>query len=92
MQKLSVEVLGFEIDTKTDLFIKKISDSITAIEADIKNVNVFINEKDYEAVNKYLEKSKISLGVKIAPNKNLSRSDLIIKSGSIELHEILEKK
>ena len=92
LQKLSVEVLGFEIDTKTDLFIKKISDSISSIEADINNVSVFINEKDYEAVNKYIEKSKISLGINIAPDKNLSRSDFIIKSGSIELHQILEKK
>ena len=86
------EILGYEIDNKTEFFIEKLKKLSGSIEDSTKKIIFFLNEKDYESISIYLKNNKISLNYYFQIDKNLNRGELRIKSGSIEVNEILDKK
>ena len=87
------EILGYEIDNKTEFFIEKLKRLAGSIEDSTKKIIFFLNEKDYESISIYLKKNnKISLNYYFQIDKNLNRGELRVKSGSIEVNEILDKK
>jgi flagellar biosynthesis/type III secretory pathway protein FliH len=86
------EILGYEIDNKTEFFIEKLKKLAGSIEDSTKKIIFFLNEKDYESISIYLKNNKISLNYYFQIDKNLNRGELRIKSGSIEVNEILDKK
>ena len=88
---LAREIIGYEIDTKTNLFFKKINDSVLSIENNLKSVRVFLNKDDHNSIKKYVESNKIQLSVNISIDDNLSRGDIKIKCGAIELEKKVEK-
>ena len=88
---LAREIIGYEIDTKTNLFFKKINDSVLSIENNLKSVRVFLNKDDHNSIKKYVESNKIQLSVNISIDDNLSRGDIKIKCGAIELEKKEEK-
>ena len=93
-QKISViikEILGYEIDTKTDLFIKKISE-LSEIFDQTNKINILLNENDCNSVEKFCSENKINLSFSLVADKSLQRGDLKIKSGSIEVSEIINDK
>ena len=86
------EILGYEIDNKTEFFIEKLKKLAGSIEDSTKKIIFFLNEKDYESISIYLKNNKISLNYYFQIDKNLNRGELRVKSGSIEVNEILDKK
>ncbi len=86
------EILGYEIDNKTEFFIEKLKKLEGSIEDSTKKIIFFLNEKDYESISIYLKNNKISLNYCFQIDKNLNRGELRVKSGSIEVNEILDKK
>ena len=88
---LAKEIIGYEIDTKTNLFFKKINDSVLSIENNLKRVIVFLNKDDHNSIKKYVENNKIQLSINISIDENLSRGDIKIKCGAIELEKKVEK-
>ena len=88
---LAKEIIGYEIDTKTNLFFKKINDSVLSIENNLKSVRVFLNKDDHNSIKKYDENNKIQLSINISIDENLSRGDIKIKCGAIELEKKVEK-
>ncbi len=86
------EILGYEIDNKTEFFIEKLKRLAGSIEDSTKKIIFFLNEKDYESISIYLKNNKISLNYYFQIDKNLNRGELRVKSGSIEVNEILDKK
>ncbi len=88
---LAKEIIGYEIDTKTNLFFKKINDSVLSIENNLKSVRVFLNKDDHNSIKKYVENNKIQLSINISIDESLSRGDIKIKCGAIELEKKVEK-
>ena len=86
------EILGYEIDNKTEFFIEKLKKLAGSIEDSTKKIIFFLNEKDYESISIYLKNNKMSLNYDFQIDKNLNRGELRIKSGSIEINEVLDKK
>ena len=85
------EILGYEIDTKTDFFIKKITE-LSGIFDENNKINILLNEDDYNSVKKFCTENKINLSFSLLTDKSLQRGDLKIKSGSIEISEIIDDK
>jgi len=89
---ISREVLGYEIDNKTEKFIGKINNLVSSVENSIKKVKIFLNESDYKAVSEFISKNQIKIDFELLSDNKLSRGDLKIKSGSIEIGEVLSNK
>ena len=85
------EILGYEIDTKTDFFIKKIK-QLSEIFDENNKINILLNENDYNSVKKFCSENKINLSFSLLADKGLQRGDLKIKSGTIEVSEIIDDK
>jgi flagellar biosynthesis/type III secretory pathway protein FliH len=85
------EILGYEIDTKTDFFIKKIK-QLSEIFDENNKINILLNENDYNSVKKFCSENKINLNFSLLADKGLQRGDLKIKSGTIEVSEIIDDK
>jgi len=92
LKKISREMLGYEIDTKTNQFFKKISELVSLFENSIKKVKIYLNKDDFNSISKYLEEKKINIDQELLIEENLDRGDLKIKSGSIEVANILSNK
>ena len=92
LKKISREMLGYEIDTKTDYFFKKISELVNIFEDSVKKVKIFLNKEDFDSISKYLLEKKINIEQEIKIDENLNRGDLIIRSGSIEVGNVLSNK
>ena len=92
LKKISRQMLGYEIDTKTEKFFEKVSELTSLIENSLKQVKIFLNKEDFESVSKYLTEQKINIDQKLEIDKDLQRGDLKIKSGSIEVANILSNK
>ena len=89
---LSKEVLGYEIDNNNKFFQEKIKQVVNSIENSIENIVVFLNPKDFEAIKVYNSQNNVSLSFEINQDAKLERGDMRIKSGSIEMSDIVSKK
>ena len=85
-------MLGYEIDTRTEKFFEKISELTNLFENSIKKVKILLNNEDFKSISKYLDEQKINIDQKLEIDNDLDRGDLKIKSGSIEVANILSKK
>ena len=83
------EILGTEIDHNPKIFVDKVSNLADTVSNGLKNVVVFLNHKDFESINKYLEQNEIKLNISFEKDEELNRGDLILKSGTIEVKEIM---
>ena len=92
LKKSLNEILGYEIDTNTELFQKKISTIVDSVNSKVDNLEVFLNSKDFEVIKSYLNDKKITLPFELYENSELERADILIKAGSIEVKEIAQKK
>ena len=92
LKKISLEMLGYEIDTKTNKFFDKISEFVNSFENSLKKVKIILNKEDFNSISKYLTEKKIKIDQELAIDENLGRGDLKIKSGSIEVSNILSNK
>ena len=92
LKKISVEMLGYEIDNKANQFFNKISELVNSFADSVKNVKIFLNKDDFDSISKFLNEQKITLEQELTIDENLNRGDLKIKSGSIEVANILSKK
>ena len=92
LKELSKEVLGYEIDNNNKFFQEKIKQLVDSVENSIENIEVFLNPKDYEAIKVYNSKNNIGLSFKINQDLKLERGDIRLKSGSIEMNDIVSNK
>ena len=90
--KISREILGYEIDTKTEYFSKKVMQLVDSIENSVKKAKVFLNKQDFEAIKKFLSESDVKMNIEFLTDEKLHRGDIRIKSGSIEIGELLSNK
>tara|TARA_B100000941_G_C28406760_1_gene501178 strand:+ start:25 stop:894 length:870 start_codon:yes stop_codon:yes gene_type:complete len=83
------EILGTEIDRNAKILIDKVKNLADTVFNELKNIVVFLNHKDFESINKYLEQNKIKLNISFEKDEKLHRGDLILKSGTIEVKDIM---
>ena len=92
LKKSINEILGYEIDTNSEVFKNKILSVVDTINKLTEKIYIFLNEKDYKAVTEYLNNKKIELPFNLSKDTSLNRGDIVIKAGSIEVREMVDKK
>ena len=92
LKKSIDEILGYEIDKNSEFFKNKILSIIDSINSSIEKIDIILNEKDHNAVTKYLNDKKLELPFNLSQDTSLNRGDIIIKAGSIEVREIVDQK
>ena len=92
LKKSINEILGYEIDTNSEFFKNKILSMVDTINASIEKIDVILNEKDHKAITEYLNNKKIELPFSLSQDTSLNRGDIIVKAGSIEVREMVNKK
>ncbi len=92
LSNLCKEILGYEIDNKNKFFQDKILNLTKSVENSIKEVEVFLNPKDLSAISNYNNENNLDLSLKMTSDEKLERGDLRIKSGSIEISDIVSNK
>ena len=90
LKKSLNEIIGYEIDTKSENFINKIKSIVNSINLKMNNVEVFLNEND-KLIEKCFE-TRFETSFKLMQDTLLKRGDIKIKAGSIEVKELVEKK
>lgn len=90
--KISSDLLGYKIDTVPEKFLKKINTLCDSIKNSINRVEVFLSKEDHSSINKHLQKNKSSSEIIFKIKDGLNRGDLVIKSGGIEIKDILIEK
>ena len=86
------EVIGYHIEKLPEKFAEKIESLIESISETTNNAKLFLNEKDHSSIKNYFEKNKPKSNFSISVDNSLERGDLIIKSGGIEISNIVSKK
>ena len=90
--ELCKEIIGHEIENNTEFFKNKIELLVNSIEGSIKDIEVILNSNDYLSIKNYNEKNNLKFCFKISEDTNLERGDIKVKSGSIEVSEIVSNK
>lgn len=92
LKKSINEILGYEIDTNSEVFKNKILSVVDTINKSTEKIDIILNEKDHKAVSEYLNNKNIELPFDLSKDTSLNRGDMVIKAGSIEVREIVDKK
>ena len=90
--ELCKEIIGHEIENNTEFFKNKIESLVNSIEESVKDIEVILNSNDYLSIKNYNEKNNLKFCFKISEDTNLERGDIKVKSGSIEVSEIVSNK
>ena len=86
------EIIGYEIDSRPEKFLKKITELTKKISNSVKNAKILLNKDDHNLITKHIEVLKKNLSIEFDIDQNLERGDLRIVSGDIELEEINSEK
>ena len=81
--ELAEEVIGFKIEKFPDKFLKKIKNSIDDIKSINKDIKIFLNDIDFELLNKFIEKNEAEINFKLDSDPNLGRGDFTIDMGGV---------
>ncbi len=81
--ELAEAVIGYEIEKFPDKFLKKIKNSIKEIKSINNNVKVYLNDKDLELLNKFLDTHNAETDFKLDLDTSLGRGDFTIDIGGV---------
>ena len=81
--ELAEEVIGFKIEKFPDKFLKKIKNSINDIKSINKDIKIYLNDIDFELLNKFIEKNEPEIYFKLASDPSLGRGDFTIDMGGV---------
>ena len=81
--ELAEDVIGFQIEKFPDQFLKKIKNSINDIKSINKDIKIYLNDLDFELVNKFLDKDKAEINFKLDSDSTLGRGDFTIDMGGV---------
>lgn len=92
IKEICNQVVGYEISEFPKKFVKKIEDLAESVGNSSNKIKIYLNKDDLGAVTKYLSKEEILTGASFLEGKNLNRGDIIVKSGGIEINDIVSSK
>ena len=81
--ELAEGVIGYKIEKFPDKFLKKIKNSIKEIKSINNEVTIYLNDQDYEILNKFIEDHKIEINFKLDLDSSLGRGDFTIDMGGV---------
>ena len=92
IKEICNQIVGYEISEFPEKFVKKIEDLSESVNNSSNKIKIYLNKDDLSAVTKYLSKEEILSDASFFEGKNLNRGDLIVKSGGIEIDDIVSSK
>ena len=81
--ELAEDVIGYQIEKFPDKFLKKIKNSINEIKSINNDIKIYLNDKDFELLNKFIENNKSEITFKLELDSSLGRGDFTIDMGGM---------
>ena len=81
--ELAESVIGYQIEKFPDKFLKKIKNSINEIKSINNDIKIYLNDKDLELLNKFIEKNKSEITFIFELDSSLGRGDFTIDMGGL---------
>ncbi len=81
--ELAEGVIGYQIEKFPDKFLKKIKNSINEIKSINNNIKIYLNDEDFELLNKFIENNKSEITFKLELDSSLGRGDFTIDMGGV---------
>ena len=81
--ELAEGVIGYQIEKFPDKFLKKIKNSINEIKSINKDIKIYLNDEDFELLNKFIENNKSEITFKLELDSSLGRGDFTIDMGGV---------
>ncbi len=81
--ELAEDVIGYQIEKFPDKFLKKIKNSINEIKSINNDIKIYLNNEDFELINKFLENNKSDISFKLELDSSLGRGDFTIDMGGV---------
>ena len=92
IKEICNQIVGYEISEFPEKFVKKIEDLSESVNNSSNKIKIYLNKDDLSAVTKYLSKEEVLTDASFLEGKDLNRGDLIVKSGGIEINDIVSSK
>ncbi len=81
--ELAEGVIGYQIEKFPDKFLNKIKNSINEIKSINDDIKIYLNEHDFEFLNKFTHKNETEINFKLDIDSSLGRGDFTIDMGGI---------
>ncbi len=81
--ELAESVIGYQIEKFPDKFLKKIKNSINEIKSINNDIKIYLNNEDYDLLNKFIESNKSEITFKLDLDTSLGRGDFTIDMGGV---------
>ena len=81
--ELAEGVIGYQIEKFPDKFLKKIKNSINEIKSINNDIKIYLNDEDFELLNKFIENNKSEIAFKLELDSSLGRGDFTIDMGGV---------
>ena len=81
--ELAESVIGYQIEKFPDKFLKKIKNSINEIKSINNDIKIYLNDEDFELLNKFVENNKSEITFKLELDSSLGRGDFTIDMGGV---------
>ena len=81
--ELAESVIGYQIEKFPDKFLKKIKNSINEIKSINNDIKIYLNDEDFELLNKFIENNKSEITFKLELDSSLGRGDFTIDMGGV---------
>ena len=81
--ELAEDVIGYQIEKFPDKFLKKIKNSINEIKSINNDIKIYLNDEDFELLDKFIENNKSEITFKLELDSSLGRGDFTIDMGGV---------
>ena len=81
--ELAESVIGYQIEKFPDKFLKKIKNSINEIKSINNDIKIYLNNEDFDLLNKFIESNKSEISFKLDSDSSLGRGDFTIDMGGV---------
>ena len=81
--ELAENVIGYQIEKFPDKFLNKIKNSINEIKSINNDIKIYLNDHDFELLNKFIDKNKTEINFKLDLDSALGRGDFTIDMGGV---------
>ncbi len=81
--ELAESVIGYQIEKFPDKFLKKIKNSINEIKSINNDIKIYLNNEDFDLLNKFIESNKSEINFKLDMDSSLGRGDFTIDMGGV---------
>ena len=81
--ELAEGVIGYQIEKFPDKFLNKIKNSINDIKSINNDIKIYLNDNDFELLNKFIDKNEVEIDFKLDSDSSLGRGDFTIDMGGV---------